>query len=83
MAEHSIILGHCIQFHNTSILVKKFICVEHLIRKAIEIGFHPDSMNREEEFSLKQVIDASYSNPEGMKKAVRKNVLLLIVPTFL
>jgi len=52
MAEHSINLDHCIQFHDISILAKKSGYMECLIREVIEIGLQPDDINREEGFSL-------------------------------
>jgi len=52
MAEHSINLGHHIQFNDTSILAKKPRHVECIISKVIETELHSDSMNREESFSL-------------------------------
>jgi hypothetical protein len=48
MAEHSINLGHHIQFLDASILAVKSRCMECIIREAIEIELHPDNMNREE-----------------------------------
>jgi hypothetical protein len=44
----SINLDHCIQSHDTSILVKKSRHMEHIISEAIEIELNPDNMNREE-----------------------------------
>jgi len=52
MAEHSINLGHHIQFHNTRILATRIRCMEPIIRKATETELHSDNMNREEVFSL-------------------------------
>jgi len=52
MNEHSINLGHHIQFHDTSILAKKYRYMEHLIREAVETELHQDNMNREEGFCL-------------------------------
>jgi len=40
MAEHSINLGHHIQFIDTIILAKRFECMEHIIRKATKIELH-------------------------------------------
>jgi hypothetical protein len=51
-AEHSINLGHPIQLHNTSILVKKPRYMDRVIREAIEIDLHPNNVNREDGFSL-------------------------------
>jgi hypothetical protein len=47
MAEHSMNMGHCIQFHGTSILAKKFGCMECMIREVIESELHPDNTNGE------------------------------------
>jgi hypothetical protein len=52
MAEHSMNLGHCIQFQETGNLAKKSGSMECLIREAVEIELHPNNMNREEDFSL-------------------------------
>jgi hypothetical protein len=46
LAQHSINLGHCIQFLGTSILVKKSELWNALSWKR-ETGLYPDSMNRE------------------------------------
>jgi hypothetical protein len=51
MAEHIMNLRHHIQFHDTSILAKKSGLLEHITGEAIEIGLHPDTMNREEDLS--------------------------------
>jgi hypothetical protein len=52
VAEHSINLGHRKQLQNTSILAKKSRQMDQIIREEIEIQLHPDSMNREDGFSL-------------------------------
>jgi hypothetical protein len=52
VAEQSPIMGHHIQFHGTSILVKEYGCMERAIREAIGIEFHPDNKKREQGFSL-------------------------------
>jgi hypothetical protein len=52
MVENSTNVGHHIQFHDTSILTKKSRCMQHLIRKVIEMELHHDNMNREKGFSL-------------------------------
>jgi len=52
MANHTIILSHCNQFHDTSILAKKCGHMEHIIREVIETEPHPQNMNLEEYFSL-------------------------------
>jgi hypothetical protein len=41
VAEHSIDQGHYIQFHNFSILATKTRYMDHIVRKATEIEFHP------------------------------------------
>jgi hypothetical protein len=51
MAEHSIGMGHCFQFHDISILAKKPRQMECLIREVIKFELHPDNNNREEGFS--------------------------------
>jgi hypothetical protein len=50
--EHSVDLGHHIQFHNTSILASKTQYMDRIIREAIEIELHPDNINREMRFCL-------------------------------
>jgi hypothetical protein len=52
LTEHSINLGHCIQFNDTSILAKILGHMECIIRRVTEIELHCDKMNREEGFSL-------------------------------
>jgi hypothetical protein len=51
-AEHSIDQGHCIQFHNASILATKTRYMDHIVREAIEIELHPYNINREGGFCL-------------------------------
>jgi hypothetical protein len=51
--EYSINLGHCILNH-TSIVAKKSVSSK-IIREAIEIELHLNSMNREDEFSLSRL----------------------------
>jgi hypothetical protein len=46
MVVHSTDLGHSIQFQDTRIMSKKTQCMEHFIRKAVEIELHPDNSNR-------------------------------------
>jgi hypothetical protein len=52
MAEHSINLGHSIQFQGTYILAMITRCIEHIIMEVTEIEPYPCIMNREESFSL-------------------------------
>jgi hypothetical protein len=52
IAEHSIDQGHCIQFHNSSILATKTRYMDRIVREAIEIELHPYSINREGGFCL-------------------------------
>jgi hypothetical protein len=52
IAEHTVDLGHCIQFHKTSILAAKTRYMDSIIREAIEIELHPKNMNREVGFCL-------------------------------
>jgi hypothetical protein len=47
VVEHSIHLGHRIQLHHTAILSTKPGCMDPIIREAIEIELHPNSMNRD------------------------------------
>jgi hypothetical protein len=48
----SIAPGHCIQFHNTSILATKTQDVDRIVTEAIEFELHPNNMNREVGFCL-------------------------------
>jgi hypothetical protein len=48
MGKHSVNLGHCIQFHDTSILTKKARHMVHIVREVTEIELHPNNMNRKE-----------------------------------
>jgi hypothetical protein len=52
MAEHSTNLGHAIQLHHPAILSTKPRYMDRIIREAIEIELHPNSMNREDGFCL-------------------------------
>jgi hypothetical protein len=52
LAEHSVDLGHRIQFHNTSILATKTQYMDRIVREAIEIELHRNYMNREVGFCL-------------------------------
>jgi hypothetical protein len=52
IAEHSIDHGHCIQFHNASILTTKTRYTDCIVREAIEIELHPHNINREGGFGL-------------------------------
>jgi hypothetical protein len=52
VAEHSVDLEHYIKFHNTSVLVTKTQYMDRIVREAIEIELHRNSMNREVGFCL-------------------------------
>jgi hypothetical protein len=52
VAEHTVDLGHCIQFHETSILATKTRYMDRIIRGDIEIELHPNNMNTEVGFCL-------------------------------
>jgi hypothetical protein len=52
LAEHSVNVGHCIQYHDTSILAKKYGHMEYINEETIQTELHPNNMNREEGFSL-------------------------------
>jgi hypothetical protein len=52
VAEQSIDQGHRIRFHNSSILASKTRYMYSIVREAIEIEFHPYSINREGGFCL-------------------------------
>jgi hypothetical protein len=47
IAEHSINQGHHIQFYSFSILAMETRYMDHIVREAIEIELHSDSINRE------------------------------------
>jgi hypothetical protein len=53
VVEHRVDLRHRIQFHNISILAPKTQYMDHVIREAIEIELHPNNMNREVGFCLR------------------------------
>jgi hypothetical protein len=55
MAEHSVDLGHRIQFHNTSALATKTQYMDRIVREAIEMELHRNSMNREVCFCLSKL----------------------------
>jgi predicted GIY-YIG superfamily endonuclease len=44
MAEHSVKLCHCIQFHDTNILAKRSRHMEHFIREVIVFELHPNNI---------------------------------------
>jgi hypothetical protein len=52
VTEHSVDLGHHIQFHNTSALAMKIQYMDLIVREAIEIELHRNNMNREVSFCL-------------------------------
>jgi hypothetical protein len=52
IAEHTVDLGHRIQFHKTSILATKSRYMDRIVREAIEIELHPNNMSREVGFYL-------------------------------
>jgi hypothetical protein len=55
VAEHSMNLGHRIQFQDTRILATRSGHVEFIIKEAMEIELHSDNMNREEGFFLSKL----------------------------
>jgi hypothetical protein len=65
MAEHSVNLGHGIQFHNTSILATKTQYMNCIVREAIEIELHSNNMNREVGFHSQQIMEATHLLPQG------------------
>jgi hypothetical protein len=50
----------------------------------IETELHPDNKNRKGFFLPERVLEASHSNPEGMRKgSFRRSITLLLDSTFL
>jgi hypothetical protein len=47
IAEYSIDHGHRIQFHNSSILIRKTSYMKYIVKVAIKIELHPYNINRE------------------------------------
>jgi hypothetical protein len=54
VAEHSINLDDCMRLHDSSVLAKNPL-MDRNIRKAIEIELHSNSMNRENDLSLRKL----------------------------
>jgi hypothetical protein len=52
VAEHTIDLGHLLEFHDTSTQAKVCGHMERGTGEAIETEFHPDNMNRKEASTL-------------------------------
>jgi hypothetical protein len=52
VAEHSVDVGHYIQFYNISIIAIKTRHMDRIVTEAIEIELHPNNMNREVCFCL-------------------------------
>jgi hypothetical protein len=67
VAEHSVDLGHRIQFHNTSIFATKTRYIDHIVRKAIEIELHPNNMNREVGFHPASHRNLSSAPPRNLR----------------
>jgi hypothetical protein len=81
MSEHSIDLGHRVQFQDTRILPMKTGCKEHIIREAIEIELHPNNVNREG-FSLSKAWKPLLQTLKEWRKplpSVRKVDFLLVL----
>jgi hypothetical protein len=70
VVEHSINLGHCIQFHDTSILVKK---PRHMEHKATDTELCPDNMNREEGFYLSRSWKSLIQTVNDHRKALSRH----------
>jgi hypothetical protein len=51
VAEHSVDLGHHIQFHNASVLATTTQYMDRIVREAIEIELHHNNMDREVSFA--------------------------------
>jgi hypothetical protein len=51
---HSIDLGHCFQFHSSSIVTMKTRYMDCIVREAIEIELHPYTINRGGGFCLRK-----------------------------
>jgi hypothetical protein len=52
IAEHSINHGHCILFHDASILDTSARCMDLIVRKSVEVVLHPFNMNKEDGFCV-------------------------------
>jgi hypothetical protein len=52
VAEHIIILGHCIELWDTTILSTKSIYIDQIIRESIDIELHPNNVNRKDGLHL-------------------------------
>jgi hypothetical protein len=59
LTEHSVHLGHRIQFHNNSVLATKTQYMDRIVREAIVIELHPNNMDREVGF-----VSASHVLPQ-------------------
>jgi hypothetical protein len=55
VAEHSVDSRHRILFHDTSIHTTKTPYMDHIVREAIEVDLHPNSMNKDVGFCLSKL----------------------------
>jgi hypothetical protein len=72
MDEQSINLGHCIHFHDTSILAKKSGHTECIIRELTENEFHHDNINKKEGFSLCRLWKTLFQTMNEQKNILSK-----------
>jgi hypothetical protein len=83
VAEHGIKWGHRIQFHDTSILAKKYGLTECIIREEIGIELHPDNMSRLEYFSPSRSRKPLNQTLKELNKVIlRTNDILPLYYTF-
>jgi hypothetical protein len=68
VAEYSTNLGHYIQLQNTSILAKKFRCMDL-------IKLHPNNMNKEDGFSLIKSWKPPIHTLKECKQALSKDIM--------
>jgi hypothetical protein len=77
VAEHSIDSCHRIRFHKTEVLAQTSGYMDRLVKEAIEIKLHPDSISRLEGFKLSKVFNSStnllrHSNTHTSRKSLKE-----------
>jgi uncharacterized lipoprotein YddW (UPF0748 family) len=74
VTEHDTNLCHHIQLQNISILAKKSRHMDQMIREAIEIELHPNSINRKDGFSLNKSWKLVIHDLKEHKEALAKDM---------